>query len=76
MFKCSRKNKVEAKVVEANGFKPSSDDAKLFVEGFEKLIIPLEKAFNVFAIVSCHYSLKSKVSTYGFHGDKKLVSSL
>jgi len=63
-------------VVEVNGFKPSSNDAKLPVEGFKKLIIPLEKTFNVFVIVSCHWSLKSRVSTYGFHGDKKPISSL
>jgi hypothetical protein len=67
---------VETRVVEANGFKPSLNDAKLLVEGFEKLIIPIDKTFNVFAIVSCHWSLKFRVSTYGFHGDKKPISSL
>jgi hypothetical protein len=56
-----RKCKVEARMVEANGFEPSSDDAKLLAKGFEKLIIPMEKAFNVFAIVNCHWSLKSRV---------------
>ncbi len=48
-------------MVEANGFEPSSDDAKLLTKGFEKLIIPMEKAFNVFAIVNYHWSLKSRV---------------
>ncbi len=43
---------MEAKVVEANGFELSSNDAELLVMGFEKLIIPMEKAFNVFTIVS------------------------
>jgi hypothetical protein len=41
---------VQARVVEADGFKPNSDDAEFPVKGFEKLIIPVEKAFNVFAI--------------------------
>jgi hypothetical protein len=53
---------METIVVEANGFEPSSDDAKLIVKGFEKLIIHVEKAFNVFIIISYHWSLKSKVS--------------
>jgi len=47
-------------VVEATRFKPSSNDAKS-CKGLEKLIILMEKAFNVFAIVSCHGSLKSRV---------------
>ncbi len=63
-------------MVEANRFKPSSNDAKLLAKGFEKLIILVEKAFNVFAILSCHWSLKYGVSTYGFHGDKKPINSL
>jgi len=67
---------VEPKVVEANGFKPSSDDGEFPIKGFEKLIIPMEKTLNVFVIVSCHWPLKSSVPTYGFHGDKNLVSSL
>jgi hypothetical protein len=52
---------METRVVEANGFEPSSIDVKLLVKGFDKLIIHVEKSFNVFAIVSCHWSLKSKV---------------
>jgi hypothetical protein len=43
---------VESKVVEANGFELSSNDAKLLAMGFEKLIIHVEKAFNVFITVS------------------------
>jgi hypothetical protein len=34
LFRCSKNNKVEARVVEVNGFEPSSDDAKLHVRGF------------------------------------------
>ncbi len=41
-------------MVEPNGFKPSLDDVKLPEKGFEKLIIHMEKTFNVFVIVSCH----------------------
>jgi hypothetical protein len=53
LFKCSEKNKVETRMVEANGFKPSLDDAELLAKGFEKLIMHVEKAFNVFVIVNC-----------------------
>jgi hypothetical protein len=52
---------VEAIMVEANGFKPSLNDAKLLGKGFENLIIHVEKTFNVFVIVSCHWYLKCKV---------------
>jgi hypothetical protein len=37
LFKCNEKNKVEAIMVEANGFKPSLNDAKLLGKGFENV---------------------------------------
>jgi hypothetical protein len=61
LFRCRGKRKVEARVVEEDGFESSADDAELPAKGLEKWIIPVEKAFNVLATVSCHWSLKSGV---------------
>ncbi len=48
--------------MEEDGFESSADDAELPAKGLEKwIIIPVEKAFNVLATVSCHWSLKSGV---------------
>ncbi|KAH8970017.1 hypothetical protein BDL97_02G064400 [Sphagnum fallax] len=47
--RCRAKSKVEARVVEEDGFESSADDAELPAKGLEKWIIPVEKAFNVLA---------------------------